>query len=270
MKPTHPRWSSVPTPLVLALLLMCMGAPGCTESSQDITEVDSQREANRILVALERHGIAQSQVQQTVKDRKTKWVLSVPREQASAARQVLVKLDLPREPHSGLAGMVSASGLIPTRSDERARLMHAIAGELEQTFETIDSVLSARVHLVLPTADWSTDKAKPQASSATVLIKHLPRVAADGSVSQEPPVTPEVVKQIVARSVESLDPANVFVAYTLAEPPPQLSAAVAGAASPARSNLVYQMFAVIVAMAVVVVTLAAMLLRKPRAAAAAS
>ena len=38
--------------------------------------------------------------------------------------------------------MVGSAGLIPTRADERARLMYALAGELETTFETYDRVVS--------------------------------------------------------------------------------------------------------------------------------
>ena len=88
--------------------------------------------------------------------------------------QILVKLDLPREERGGLQEMVGSAGLIPTRADERARLMYALSGELEKTIETYDRVVLARVHVVIPDTDMSlsADPAKGAKPSATVVIKY--------------------------------------------------------------------------------------------------
>ncbi len=244
---------------------------GCEDSSE-VVMVNSEKEANRILVELEQRGVATPAKTQQTANRNTVWVISVPHAQASQARQILVELDLPKESRGGLETMISDAGLIPTKTDERAKLMHAIAQELETTFETYDSVVRARVHVVIPDGNISltADPEKQPKPSATVLIKHrVSATVADGdptNVDQKPPMTEEDVQQIVAASVEGLNSTDVFVTFTPTEVTATADASSTTAAEgggPQNKSLLYQLYAAVVALGALSVFLIVKLVKKP-------
>jgi type III secretion system YscJ/HrcJ family lipoprotein len=244
--------------LALACVLL-LAAGGCDKAAEELTKVDSEKEANRILVELEARGIKQAQKVEKAEQRKTAWSITVPAADLSAARTILVQCDLPRESHSGFSQMAESTSLIPTKSEERAKLIAALSGELERTFETYDRVTSARVHIVLPEKDPLAREATTRPSgSAMVLIKYTPlateeaadggsggadRTAAVASIGStgsagakkqpsyaDAPVGMEEVQQMVARSVEGLTPQNVFVTFTKSAPRAPMAVASAVAA----------------------------------------
>jgi type III secretion protein J len=241
----------VATACVCAVLLIA-GSGGCDQSNaqQELTKVDSEKEANRVLVELEAHGIKQAQKVEKSEQRKVAFSITVPASELSAARSVLVQCDLPREPHGGFASIAESSSLIPTKNEERAKLIHALSGELERTFETYDRVVSARVHIVLPEKDplASRDATTKPTASAMVLIKYTPQQAAEGGESSvastadtvapngkpsysDAPVQVQDVQQMVARSVEGLTPQNVYVTFTRSAARPVAAAAATTVAS---------------------------------------
>lgn len=249
-----------------AITLMCLLLGGCGEQA-DVVMVNSEKEANLILVEFENRGIASPSKSQLTVDRKIVWSIRCSPEQASQARQILVKLDLPREERGGLESMINSTGLIPTKTDERAKLMHATAQELETTFETYDRVVRARVHVVIPDTDMSltADPAKAPQPSATVLLKYRVReTAADKSDSNPnaagPPMKEEDVQQIVAKSVAGLESTNVFVTFTSTEvTAPIVEAPVAVAGS---KKMLYQLFAAVALLGVFCIFLIVKLLKK--------
>jgi type III secretion system YscJ/HrcJ family lipoprotein len=232
----------------LCALLLIAGTGGCDQSNtqQELTKVDSEKEANRVLVELEAHGIRQAQKVEKSEQRKVAFSITVPAGELSAARSVLVQCDLPREPHGGFASIAESSSLIPTKNEERAKLIHALSGELERTFETYDRVVSARVHIVLPEKDplASRDATTKPTASAMVLIKYTAQQPTEGGESSvastaeavtpngkpsytDAPVAMQEVQQMVARSVEGLTPQNVFVTFTKSAARPVVAAAAA-------------------------------------------
>jgi type III secretory pathway lipoprotein EscJ len=231
-----------------------MGSTGCDQSNtqQELTKVDSEKEANRVLVELEAHGIKQAQKVEKSEQRKVAFSITVPASELSAARSILVQCDLPREPHGGFASIAESSSLIPTKNEERAKLIHALSGELERTFETYDRVVSARVHIVLPEKDplASREATTKPTASAMVLIKYTspPATTSDGGESSvastadtvapngkssyaDAPVQVQEVQQMVARSVEGLTPPNVFVTFTRSAARPVVAATATTIAS---------------------------------------
>ena len=112
-------------------LLLCFLTAGC-DSREELTRVDTDKEATRILVELSRSGIAQADKVEKKEQRKTAWGITVPKAELSRAREVLLHADLPRESHGGYRGMIEQGGLIPTKTEERAKLMYAMAEELAQ------------------------------------------------------------------------------------------------------------------------------------------
>ena len=271
-------------PKLLLLAALCLAQAGCDEG-EAVVVVQSEKEANRVLVALEQRGIASPTKSQQTQNRQTVWEVRVAPNQASRARQILVQLDLPREQRGGLESMLNNTGLIPSRTDERARLMHAIAGELEQTLETYDRVVRARVHVVIPEEEMALSK-DPEAKknpSATVLIKYVASQQADpqaepaGEDASDAPLAEDQVKGIVANSVEGLAPESVFVAMTRAEslPPVQPGAATTpgatgapGDATGEKDPLVSQMFIAVAVFGVILIALVFMLMKKNKRSAA--
>lgn len=224
---------------MIAFLCAALAAlTGCGQRS-DLTIATSEKEANRILVELEQRGISDLKLTRETRDRKQVFIISTTPDQLSTARQILVQLNLPREERGGLGAMVNSAGLIPSKSDERAKLMHAIAQELEQTLETADRVVSARVHLVIPEVDLSlsADPAKAPKPSATVLVKYLtsspPANATDAqkAAAALPPMKLEEVQQLVSRSVQGLDIANVHVTFTTTSVQPTTAQKTAAASA---------------------------------------
>jgi type III secretion system YscJ/HrcJ family lipoprotein len=285
-------------------VLLCLLSAGC-DSREELTRVDTDKEATRILVELSRNGIAQPDKVEKKEQRKTAYGITVPRAELARAREVLLHADLPRESHGGYRGMIEQGGLIPTKTEERAKLMYAMAEELARTFETYDRVVSARVHIALPEKDpLMRDATTRPTATAMVLIKYAPvpepapatadagtdaggqpaaavAPAATQSASRggardefpDAPVHPEEVRQMVARSVEGLTPASVFVAYsrTASVPPAAAAAAPAGGgavptatAGVVDRGLLIKLLAAVALFGVISIFLTAMLVREKR------
>ncbi|HVX97133.1 MAG TPA: secretion protein [Polyangia bacterium] len=192
----------------LGLTLIVLGAGAC---STNILHGIDERAANDAARALERAGIGAEKVPEEAggaAGSAAHFTLRVARGDGARALDLLRALGLPREARHGFAETYGQPSLIPTASEERARYVDALAGEIEQTLETIDGVVSARVHLVLEEADPLAADAKPRtAARAAVLL------AARAGHS---PIAREDVQRLVAGSVAGLDAGAVAVVLTAA------------------------------------------------------
>ena len=178
--------------------------------STNILHGIDERAANDAARALERAGIGAEKIgeESSGAGAGTRFTLRVARGDEARALDLLRALGLPREPRHGFSETYGQPSLIPTPSEERARYVDALAGELERTLETVDGVVSARVHLVLEEADPLAVDAKPRsAARAAVLIAERPG---------HPPIAREDVQRLVAGSVAGLDAAAVSVVVTAA------------------------------------------------------
>jgi type III secretion protein J len=186
-------------------VLACMVA-GCSTS---VLHGIDERAANEATTALERAGIGAEKVpDDTVAAGPTgaTFTVRVTGSDASRALDLLHALGLPRQPRRGFAETYGQPSLIPTPSEERARYLNATAGEIEKTLETIDGVVSARVHLALEESDPLSLDGKPrEGSRAAVLLKARPGAA---------PISERDVQKLVAGSVAGLEPAVVGVVVT--------------------------------------------------------
>src|SRR4029079_8098004 len=97
--------------------------------------------------------------------------------QADAVRalELLRAAGLPRGQRTGFAEVYGQPSLVPTATEERARYVEALSGEIERTLETVDGVVSARVHLVLEESDPLDGKSRVPAQAA-VLLKTRPNL----------------------------------------------------------------------------------------------
>jgi type III secretion protein J len=186
------------------LLLALACAPGCSSPIQHGLD---EAAANEIVTSLERAGLGASKT----RDDDGAFVVSVGRADVIQALELMRSLGLPRAQRSGFGEIYKQPSLVPTPTEDRARYSEALAGEIARTLETVDGVVSARVHLVLPEPDplALAEAGKPRvAAQAAVLLKTRTASAL--------PIREAEVQKLVAGSVPGLEPAAVAVVTTLA------------------------------------------------------
>ena len=194
------------TAVALGALLALGGA-----CSTNILHGIDERAANDAARALERAGIGAEKVaEDNVATGNgaggARFTLRVSTGDGARALDLLRALGLPREPRHGFPETYGQPSLIPTPSEERARYVDALAGEIERTLEGVDGVVSARAHVVLEEEDPLAVDAKPRAGArAAVLLTTLPG---------RTPLAREDVQRLVAGSVAGLDAAAVAVVVT--------------------------------------------------------
>jgi type III secretion protein J len=186
--------------------MVILGVTGC---SVDIIHDVNESEANSVLAALHARGIA-AQKTRSAEGREPSYVISVPRSDAMTAWQVLRTENLPRPRQEGLGDVFGEPGLVPTATQERALMHHALSGELSRTLQAVEGVIEARVHVVLPERDPLAPADAPAPSpKAAVLLRAHPQPALDRKQVQE----------LVAGSVRDLKPEAVAVVVVTAKPP---------------------------------------------------
>ena len=155
----------------------------------------NETEANEIVAALSAGNI------DARKERPdgTDWQVQVDEGSIGPALALLGAQGLPHERFASMGDMFQKQGLVSTPSEERMRYIYAVSQELSQTLRSIDGVVSARVHVVIPATDPMSDKIRP--SSAAVFIKHRPDV--------DLRLLAPAVKDLVAHSIEGLTPDQV-------------------------------------------------------------
>jgi len=166
----------------------------------------TEYEANQVLVVLNRQGIAATKAVE--EGRVVTYKIVVNDSEADRALALLVLNKLPKQRSQGLAEVYPAGGggLIPTKSEEKARFLMALQGEIERKLVLVPGVLQAHVSIVQPDKDIIRDLDKaPPPSTASVAIVYAPNK--DGSA----PVTDKQMKMLVSTSVEDLKPDNVEV-----------------------------------------------------------
>jgi type III secretion protein J len=138
--------------------------------------------------------------------------VSVPHTDAPRARRLLAADGLPRARAPGLEQVFGKPGLVPTPLEERARLLLALQGELARTLESLDGVISARVHLALPAPDpLRPEPARPARGAVLLRCRAGARERLEG--------LGDGIRQLVAGSVDGLAPGAVAVIVAEAAAP---------------------------------------------------
>lgn len=199
------------------LTLTCVLLVGCSvEILHDVDEAT----ANEVLATLERRGVEGDKAR-TVQGSTSTYTVTVPRGEAAEAWKILRSENLPRPQQAGLGEVFGKTGLVPTATQERALMHHALSGELARTLQSVDGVLEARVHLVLPSRDPLSPPDTPVSrAKASVLLR----------LGGEAPLKREAIQRLVAGSVKDLEPERVSVVLVHAS-----AGAPAAAAAPLRS-----------------------------------
>ena len=198
---------SWPRPAACAALLLALA--GC---KVELYSGLNETEANEIVAALADGRIAARKEHVDGAD----WQVQVDEDRVGAALELLRAQGLPEQRYASMGDMFQKQGLVSTPAEERMRYIFAVSQELSRTLRSIDGVVEARVHVVIPQDDPLSDKVRP--SSAAVFIKHRPDV--------DLRLLAPAVKDLVAHSIEGLAPDRV--ALTLF-PAPRSTALAAGA-----------------------------------------
>jgi type III secretion protein J len=188
---------------------------GCL--SRDLQSGLNEQDAQEIVVLLKQKGLEAYPVRETgnTQDTAPAWTVKVKGggRNLMLAWQIMQENGLPRGKVKGLEEVFANMGMIPTASEEKARMLLALSGELTRTIKSVGGVVDARVQVVLPENSPLVDKAQWSPPTASVLVKHL------GSA---PPLTEDEIRRLIARGVEGLQPENVAVVYkrVSSTPPP--------------------------------------------------
>lgn len=202
------RWLCLRKLLIVLGMTIFLSACVTHELQSGLSEQDAQE----IVVLLNENGIdAFSAKAPAEKKGEEKWTVSIRGGDQNLARawRVLEDNGLPREKDKGLEDVFSNPGMIPTATEEKARLLVGISGEINRTLKSIAGVVDARVLVVLPDSSPLLDKSERVPPTASVLIKYR---------GKDLPLSEEDIKKLVARAVEGLQPENVAVVYKKIEP----------------------------------------------------
>lgn len=189
------RWKAPVSPSRKVLLLgIALGLAGCqTDLFSGLTE----GEANQMLAILVAQGIHTEKTNAG----KDGFTLRVDERDMLRAISALKDNGYPRNTRESLGKVFQKTGLMSSPFEERVRYIYALGEEVGQTIGSIDGVITARVHIVLPEAPQLGQAVKP--SSAAVFIKHQPGVDLDYLVPQ--------IRRLVSSSIEGLDYASVTI-----------------------------------------------------------
>ena len=188
-------------PVVAAALLLA----GCDKETTLHAGL-AERQANLVMAALIDAGIG---CHKSPGEEGT-WDVTVVESRFADAVNLLEKAGLPRQPHQGIGEVFKKTGMISSPSEERIRFMDALAQDLAKTISSIDGVVDARVHVVLPENDPFARHVLP--SSAAVAI----RSRWDADLTD---VIPSV-KGLVKNAIEGLSAEKIMVTV-FRDPPPK-------------------------------------------------
>ena len=186
----------MPRSVVALLAGIAVVLTGCQAQIQHGLD---ERQANELQAVLVERGFAVSKRAEAGK--KPSWALEVDDEHAIDATRVLAEMGLPRPRSPTSLEVLGGVGLVPSPGEERARALIGLAGDLSQTLETVESVTSARVHLVLPSP--ARPGQSPGVSKASAFLKVRPGCAERVGQARDE------LKALLAASVEGLVPENV-------------------------------------------------------------
>ncbi len=167
-----------------------------------------EREANQIIELLADNDI-QATKNRIDNGRTVSYSVAVSPGDKLLAIKTLNRFDMPRRHDMGYNDVFKDSGLIPTSSEERAKQLSALEGEIEKQLKLVEGVLDVQVQLVIPEESplRAMDEVKAVAT-AGVAVKYLP--GAGGTK----PLSEAQIQAIVAAGTEGLTADRVVVVMT--------------------------------------------------------
>lgn len=125
----------------LYTFLLVMTLAGCKD--KDLLKGLDQEQANEVIAVLQMHNIEANKIDSG----KLGYSITVAEPDFTAAVYWIKTYQLPPRPRVEIAQMFPADSLVSSPRAEKARLYSAIEQRLEQSLQTMEGVLSARVHI---------------------------------------------------------------------------------------------------------------------------
>lgn len=191
--------------IVRLLILLCF-ISSCGGELEILSGLN-ENDANQVIVLLQSKDIAASKV--SVPGRTVTYTIKVGGSDAQDALKLLVDNKLPKIKSAGLAEVypVGGGGLIPSPSQEKAQMMMALQGEIENMLLVLPGIVQARAVIVLPDASIIREKSTPAPqATASIAIVYNP-IDSKGAAS----VSTDDIKYLVASAVPELSPSAVTV-----------------------------------------------------------
>jgi len=134
----------------LAFAVAALSLAACAK--QELLHDLDERDANEVVVLLDRHHISSQKLPdgEVGGNKGTHYKIQVASGDSSDAWRILTENHMPQKKDNGYAEVFATAGLIPTSSEEKAKMLAAIEGELARTIKSMDGILDARVHVVIP------------------------------------------------------------------------------------------------------------------------
>ncbi|GHG63753.1 flagellar M-ring protein FliF [Comamonas sp. JC664] len=177
-------------------LLLLLSVTACRERIQHGLD---ERQANALQSVLIERGLDARKVPEAGK--KPTWSIEVADEQASDAVRILAELGLPRPQDEVGCDVFGGGGLVRTPVEESVCRVRVLERGLEKTLQSVEGVLLARVHLVVPPPPRVGQAPGPSKASAMLRV-------APGSASRVRQSS-ETLKVLLAGGVEGLSPDSV-------------------------------------------------------------
>ncbi|NRD48692.1 flagellar M-ring protein FliF [Corallococcus exiguus] len=183
-------------PLRCLCFLLLLGASACRERIQHGLD---ERQANELQTVLVERGLDARKVPEPGK--KPTWAIEVTDAQSSDAVRILAELGLPRLAAETGCDVFGGSGLVRSPLEEQVCRVRGMERELERTLQTVDGVLLARVHLVVPPPPRPGQAPAPSKASAML------RTAPGGATRVRK--SADMLRELIAGGVEGLSPEAV-------------------------------------------------------------
>ena len=188
----------------IALIVLTLG--GC---SAEVATRLTEEQANRVVVALDQSGIPADKIRQSASGPRVLYRIEVKKSSLGRALSVLQASGVLGEQEPEWERILERRGLVPTASEEQARLAAAMSGEIARSIETVDGVIDARVHLSLPGGRKAGLDRPPNPSRASVLVRYR---------NATPPIERDDIRQLVAGAVPGLARERVAVVMVQSAP----------------------------------------------------
>lgn len=174
-------------------------AAACSSGvAEGLDEVQSQE----ALAALGRAGIAADRTG-SGDGKARRYRIDVASADTARAAAVLRSEGLPRAPEKGFAELYGSASMIPSPTEEKARFLEALGGEVAQLLEQMDAVRDASVIVTAPIDDPLAPADAPRSRpTAAVLLKLRPGATAPAD---------DDVRRLVAGAVEGMAASDVAV-----------------------------------------------------------
>ncbi|MBP5641133.1 MAG: type III secretion inner membrane ring lipoprotein SctJ [Victivallales bacterium] len=190
--------------LAIGLAASSLLLTSCKEEATLHSQLE-ERQANLVMAALLDAGIG---CRKTAGEENL-WNVIIDSKDFASAVNLLESQGLPQRNYQGITEVFKKSGMVSSPSEERIRFMDALAQDLSRTIASINGVVDARVHVVLPENDPFAKNSLP--SSAAVAIRSRWDADIEDLIPQ--------IKSLVRNAIEGLQYEKITVTVFKDTPP---------------------------------------------------